>query len=200
MAIDGGPALQLTENAIDLDDPRFAPAWSPDGTRIAYVSNAADTWHDDVWVVDVASGARRQLSTGLMASSTPVWSPDGTRIALLGTAKDEYWYEDLAYLYLLDPAGGSESIVPMQVWATDWLHNHGVFWSADGAHLIFLYHQRGDLDVWSGPAAGGVATRVTNSGGAVRSCWCPPWGISTRGTSVWSGRRNPWVPFSSRSS
>ncbi|NKB90348.1 MAG: alpha/beta fold hydrolase [Acidobacteria bacterium] len=165
----GGPAVQLTTAAMSIDDPRFSPGWSPDSRSIAYVSNAADYWHDDVWIVDVASGESSQISTGLMASSTPAWSPDGRRIALLGTAKDEYWYEDLAYIYLLDPSVGTEQVVPMQIWATDWLHNHGVHWTDGGRRLAFLYHERGDLNVWSVAAEGGVATRVSHIGGAVRS-------------------------------
>ncbi len=152
-----------------LDDARFTPAWSPDGESIAYISNRNDYWEDDLWLVEVESGKTRQVSRKLMASSTPVWSPDGKTIALLGTAKDEYWYEDLAYIYLVDPEKRKESILEMQIYATDWLHNHRLFWSGDGERLFFLYHERGDLNLWSVPSNGGVATRVSSMGGAVRS-------------------------------
>lgn len=166
---DGSTApRQLTRESMAVDDFRFAPAWSPDGRTIAYFSNKADYWMDDIWVVDVATGEERQISEGLMASSTPVWSPDGSRIALLGTSKDEYWYEDLAYLYILDPATGSERIVGMQVHATDWLHNLGVFWSPDGAELFFPYLERARMELWRVPAEGGVATRMTNMEGHFR--------------------------------
>ena len=164
----GSTPRQLTNEAMALDDPRFAPAWSPDGKSIAYVSNAADYWEDDIWVIDVENGGSRQVSKTLMASSTPRWSPDGKRIALLGTAKAEFWYEDLAYIYVLEPESGSERTVDMQVDATDWLHNHGAFWSGDSQQLYFLYMQRGDFHLWTVPAQGGVATRVSNAGGAVR--------------------------------
>lgn len=162
------PPRQVTRASMAEDDFRFAPAWSPDGRAIAYFSNRADYWMDDIWVVDVATGEERQLSHGLMASSTPVWSPDGTSIALIATSKDEYWYEDLAYLYVLDPATGSERIVDMQVHATDWLHNLGVFWSPDGTELFFPYLERARMELWRVPAAGGVATRITNMGGHFR--------------------------------
>ena len=163
------PPAQLTQASMAADDFRFAPAWSPDGTRIAYYSNRSDYWEDDIWLVEVATGEERQISSGLMASSTPVWSPDGSRIALFGTSKDEYWYEDLAYIYLLDPETGAEEIVSMQVHATDWLHNHNVTWSGDGSELFFPYHERAEVELWRVPAAGGVATRMTNMGGIFRA-------------------------------
>jgi dipeptidyl aminopeptidase/acylaminoacyl peptidase len=143
---------------------------------MAYISNRDDYWEDDVWVVDVVSGKARQLSQHIMASSTPVWSPKGDRIALLATAKDEYWYEDLAYIVLLDPKKRSEDALTMQIYATDWLHSHRLFWAGDGKRLFFLYHQRGDLNLWAVPAQGGVATRVSSMGGAVRSFHATPTG------------------------
>ena len=164
-----GELRQLTRGSMAPDDFRFAPAWSPDGERIAFFSNRADYWEDDIWVVDVGTGVERQVSRTLMASSTPAWSPDGSRIALLGTAKDEYWYEDLAYIYVLDPSEATERIVDMQVHATDWLHNLGVFWSGDGSELFFPYLQRARMELWRVPAEGGVATRMTNMGGHFRS-------------------------------
>ena len=160
---------QVTFDAFAPDDFRWAPAWSPDSRRIAYVSNAADYWHDDVWVVDVETLEHRQVSRGLMASTEPTWSPDGTRIALLGTRKDGYWYEDLADIFVLDPAAGTERTVEMQIHATDWLHRMRIFWSGDGERIYFPYHERGDFDLWSVAVAGGVATRVTNMGGSLGS-------------------------------
>lgn len=193
MQSDGSaPPKQLTSASMAVDDFRFAPAWSPDGTHVAYYSNRSDYWEDDIWVVEVATGAERQISSGLMASSTPVWSPDGSRIALLATSKDEYWYEDLAYVYLLDPEVGTEEVVPMQIHATDWLHNHTVTWSGDGSELFFPYHERAEVELWRVPADGGVATRVTNMGGSFRAYHATPDGsafvflrsTSTRGTEV----------------
>ena len=165
----GGAPRQLTRQAMALDDPRFAPAWSPDGRSIAYVSNQGDFWADDLWVVDVQSGSARQLSRGLMASTTPAWSPDGRSIALLCTSKQGYWYEDLAEICVVDAATGAERTVAMQIFGTDWLHSQRVVWAADGRSLLFPYQERGAFHLWSVPSAGGVATRVSHLGGAIRS-------------------------------
>ena len=165
----GGTPRAVTKNAYPLDDLRWAPAWSPDSRKIAFISSKADYWADDVWVTEIESGITRQLSDTLMASSTPVWSPDGRQLALLGTAKSGYWYEDLAEIFVLDPDGGTQRVVDMQIYATDWLHNFGLYWSGDGNQIYFLYHERGDFNLWSVPSMGGVATHVTNMEGAIRS-------------------------------
>ena len=176
-----GEPRPLTDGAAEGDDGRFAPAWSPDGTRIAYISNEADWWHDDVWLVDVDSGARHKVSSRLMASSSPVWSPDGSRIVLMGTAKAEYWYEDLAYLFLIEldltgasPRVRSEAPIDMQVYATDFIMRFDPYWSGDGQQVFFPYQERGAIDLWAVPAAGGVATRVTNLGGVWSSLHATP--------------------------
>ncbi|WP_394749684.1 S9 family peptidase [Spongiimicrobium salis] len=166
VATDGSGTLkQLTKGAMALDDYRFAPSWSPNSQQIAYYSFKGDYWEDDIWVVDVVSGKERQVSQNLMAMSKPVWSPDGSQIALFANAKDEYWYEDLSYIYLIDPLKGTDKKLKMQVDATDLLFNHTVSWSGDGKELFFPYQERSEVELWRVPSAGGVATRVTNMGG-----------------------------------
>jgi len=168
LAPSDGSALprQLTEGAMTADDDRFVPGWSPDGRTIAYVSNRDDFYDDDVWVVDVQTGATRQISSTVTAiGSTPVWSHDGTRIAVLGTDEDDYWFLDIADIFLLDPAGGPPEKVEMQVYAT--AYRYRPFWSGDGERIFFPYMERGEHDLWVVPADGGVATRVTHIGGVL---------------------------------
>lgn len=157
---------QLTDGAMTVDDNRFVPGWSPDGQSIAYVSNRADFYDDDVWVVDVQSGATRQISSTVTAiGSTPVWSPDGSTVAVLGTDKEDYWFLDIADIYLLDPAGGAPRKIDMQVYAT--AYRYRPFWSEDGGRIFFPYMERGEHYLWVVPSAGGVATRVTHIGGVL---------------------------------
>ncbi len=159
------PASQLTKKAMELDDYRFAPSWSPDSKKIAYYSFKRNYWEDDIWVVDVSTGEEKQVSKNLMAMSTPVWSPDGSKIALFANAKDEYWYEDLSYIYIIDPIKGTDEKLKMQVHATDLLFNHTVSWSGDGKEIFFPYQERSEVELWRVASKGGVATRVTNMGG-----------------------------------
>lgn len=55
------------------------PAWSPDGTRIAFVSNRDG--NDEIYVMDSGGGHQTRLTSDPGADEEPDWSPDGTRIA-----------------------------------------------------------------------------------------------------------------------
>lgn len=59
------------------------PAWSPDGTRIAYEhSPAARALDTSIWVLDLRTGARHRVTFG-NRDVEPAWSPDGRRIVFV---------------------------------------------------------------------------------------------------------------------
>ncbi|HEY7268229.1 MAG TPA: S9 family peptidase [Dehalococcoidia bacterium] len=71
------------------------PAWSPDGSKLAFVSARHATRDrdnaSDIWVLDVpkdgkAAGQPRRLTKTLGPASLPAWSPDGKQVAYLGSA------------------------------------------------------------------------------------------------------------------
>lgn len=57
------------------------PAWSPDGTRLAFTSDRDGQF--DIWAIDADSGNLRRLTTEGDRNRWPVWSPDGSQIAFL---------------------------------------------------------------------------------------------------------------------
>jgi Tol biopolymer transport system component len=60
-----------------------APAWSPEGTRIAVQRLGADGfWH--IWVKDMVTGTQIQITSNRRNDTGPAWSPDGTKIAVGG--------------------------------------------------------------------------------------------------------------------
>jgi dipeptidyl aminopeptidase/acylaminoacyl peptidase len=66
------------------------PAWSPDGRRIAFLSDRHRdpdlSWRNDVYVVDIRSRTVRRVTpgSGVQNWGRPVWSPDGESIAVVG--------------------------------------------------------------------------------------------------------------------
>jgi hypothetical protein len=79
MNADGSGDQRLTASAL----PEGSPAWSPDGTQIVFGRYRAD-WQQsnahELFVVDVAAGTVRQLTSGDFYDANPSWSPDGTQI------------------------------------------------------------------------------------------------------------------------
>jgi dipeptidyl-peptidase 4 len=57
------------------------PRWSPDGSKIAFVSNRGD--HSFIVVYDVASHSIDYVSPSVDHDTSPTWSPDGTRLAFI---------------------------------------------------------------------------------------------------------------------
>ena len=79
--LDGSGGFELTKSPFhnpiaDLSIRDEAPAWSPDGTRIAFVGNLNPAGPTGIWVVN-ADGSNPIPLTG---GTSPWWSPDGQRI------------------------------------------------------------------------------------------------------------------------
>lgn len=85
--IPADPEIQATTTTL-LDDPAIdygSPAWSPDGTRLAYHFHEANQM--GIGLVDVESGETTVLTLGDAVTANPAWSPDGELLAIgCGTA------------------------------------------------------------------------------------------------------------------
>jgi hypothetical protein len=77
MPVGGKPRNLTSSRFLDTE-----PAWSPDGTQLAYASDRAGGMLD-LWVRDMRTGQERRLTKLPTSAMGPSWSPDGTRIAFL---------------------------------------------------------------------------------------------------------------------
>lgn len=69
-------AANITRHNAD----EYAPAWSPDGRKIAFISSRANELKRDLYVMD-SDGANVRRLTWFVGANNPRWSPDGQRIA-----------------------------------------------------------------------------------------------------------------------
>ena len=82
-AVTGGPVTTLFDYPGAFDS---APAWSPDGTKIAFQSNldvfGINPGNDaEIWVMDADGTNARMITNNTAHDEGPAWSPDGTMLA-----------------------------------------------------------------------------------------------------------------------
>jgi dipeptidyl aminopeptidase/acylaminoacyl peptidase len=118
-----------------------SPAWSPDGTQIAFVSKRGEgdlDRHDntDVWVIDAKPGAQpRQVTTAATPDDGPLaWSPDGKHIAYLIGEELKYSAYNQNRLAIVPAAGGQPRVLAESLDRPI----RGPRWSADGSSLFVV--------------------------------------------------------------
>ncbi|MCK9608719.1 MAG: Tol-Pal system beta propeller repeat protein TolB [Methylomonas sp.] len=132
-------------------EPIMAPAWSPDGSKIAYVS--FHTKRSEIFVQTLATGQRQSVSSYPGINGAPAFSPDGNRLAIT-LSKDgspDIYVLNLANRNLTRLTSGlSIDTEPS--------------WSPDGSSIVFTSDQGGKPQLYLIPSAGGRATRLTFQG------------------------------------
>lgn len=131
VAAPGGDARQITDGQ-DWNDAD--PQWSPDGSRIAFVSDRTgkafdDSRNTDVWIVPAAGGALTKISDHAFEDESPRWSPDGKQILFTGQTERHQFLK----LYLADSSGGSASHLAVN--DLDLIPNE-LHWSSPGFALF----------------------------------------------------------------
>jgi serine/threonine protein kinase len=130
------------ENQRRISDVGYHPSWSPDGKQIVVgaewvgVHSNKRTSPSALWIIDVASGAKRLLTEGDAAQ--PSWSPDGGRIA--------YWYwsaEGRGDIVTIPAAGGQPVSITTED-STDW----NPVWSPDGRYIYYSSDRGGSMNLW----------------------------------------------------
>ena len=192
-AVDGGEPRRLTSG----DKRDSAPRWSPDGRRLAFVSERQEDKRPQLYVMPTDAGEAVRLTELVQGVSEPLWSPDGKRLAFLSrvggdepqqkeaaealskparvitTLKykmngDGFVYDRRTHLFVVDAGDGSVN----QLTNGDYNHD-GPAWSPDGSLLAFTSARHAERDeddasdVWVVAADGGDVRRVTDTAGPV---------------------------------
>ena len=107
-----GAAKQIT-SGDDWNDAD--PQWSPDSTRIAFVSDRTGKEYDagqnkDVWVISADGGPLAKISDHEFDDTMPRWSPDGTQIVFAGQTERRQFPK----LYIAPSTGGAKSTLAVE--------------------------------------------------------------------------------------
>jgi TolB protein len=137
--------------ALISKEPIISPAWSPDGTKVAYVSFEAKK--PVVYMHNLRTGQRAVVSNQKGNNSAPSWAPDSNRVAL-ALSKDGH-----TQVYMVNADGSGLRRLS---------NSAGIDtepqWAPDGQTIYFTSDRSGGPQIYKMSATGGNATRVTFNG------------------------------------
>jgi len=146
MSADGTRQVQLTSGAA----ADTQPAWSPDGSRIAFARSPGGCC-SDIYVMDADGTNVTQVTTGPDPDNAPTWSPDGTQLAFHSLRGANY------DVYKVNVNGTGETRLTTDS-AFDWEPD----WSPDGTKIAFASTRSGGRDdVYTMSTTGTGVTRLT---------------------------------------
>jgi Tol biopolymer transport system component len=127
--------------SVDLPGNAWSPAWSPDGSSVAYIARP-----DSLFTYSISDRATTLLAVleSTFGFHSPVWSPDGRRIAYVhGTSSWLISFDiNVSSIWIIDSDGGE----PVRVTGGEFLDVSPAW--LDDDHLLFISNREGLREVY----------------------------------------------------
>lgn len=141
------------------------PAWSPDGTQLAFASNQDGDF--DLFIVSAGGSDLRQITSNTALDTAPVWSPDGTALLYTSDVDSPGFTE----IYRLEIETGAITRLTDRAGSS-----YAPAWSPDGTRIAYVNNAGGDGDIFVMDADGQRPFLLTlDDGGAEDAApvWLP---------------------------
>ncbi len=130
------------------------PAWSPDGTRIAFAAGNAGGLR--LWIMDFFTGNSTPLTqNNTVSDNEPAWSPDGSKVAFTRCGGSPIHCN----VWVVNADGTS----PTNLTQTPDSDDAQPAWSPDGAHIAFSTNRDGNLEIYVMNSDGSGPLRLTDT-------------------------------------
>jgi len=141
----------------------WRPAWSPDGSRIAFFS--LRDGNDEIYTMRADGTDLRRLTDDPADDANPAWSPDGTKIAFVS---DRGADAPLHYgIYVMNADGSDPTLITDHSADDDW-----PAWSPDGTKIAFTSDRSGDRGIWVMNADGSSPVMLVENN-STTATWSP---------------------------
>ncbi len=156
----GAGAADPMEESLEVGSD--APAWSPDGQRLAYVGFRRGRY-GDIFVIDSDGRNERRLTATTVHEDMPRWSPDGRRIVFVREV------DRFVQLFMMNPDGSAQTQL-----TSGEASNFAPSWAPDGSRIGFVSTRDGNAEIYVMNADGSGQTRLTRNSTVDNSpAWSP---------------------------